>query len=442
VHRLRRVKALLTDTRAIGPDAGNSASGRTGDASPGQLVRDRLTWMTYLQLAVYGYFLYAFTPSVTLLRDDEHTSRAVSGLHGTGLAIGAMLTAVLGPRLISRFGRARMIWVALAILSLGVVIFVSCDVVSVTIAGAVVAGFGGTLVINIAIPILTAHHHGAAGGTAVTEANGLGAACGIIAPLLVGGAVAVGIGWRAGVLVTVVFAAGVAVFFASRFSASKVRPDAIPTAPVTPHPEGRRMSREFWRACFVIVMTNAIEFSMTIWSSDVLTHHDGLSKGTAATGVTAIVAGMTAGRLGSGRATLRYHPDTLLLFVFGVTIVGFGAFWASTNPVVAFGGLFIAGLGISLQYPLAITRTVGYSDGRPDLATAYAALGGGFAVGAAPFGLGALADHVGSHTAMTAVPVFVVLGAIGVATARRPPRPVNVAVAAQPLPLVIGDATA
>jgi MFS family permease len=393
--------------------------------------------MTYLQLAIYGYFLYAFAPSVTLLRDDEHTSRAISGLHGTGLAVGAMLTAVIAPRLISRFGRARMIWVALGILSLGVFVFVSCDVVAVTISGALIAGFGGTLVINIAVPILTAHHRGAAGGAAVTQANGLGSACGILAPLLVGGAVSIGVGWRAGVLVTVVFAAVVAMIFGRR-----VRLDEIPAAPTHPHPDGGRLSREYWRACFVLVMTNAIEFSMTIWSSDVLTHHDGLSKGTAATGVTAIVTGMTIGRLSSRRYTLRYTADTLLLFAFGVNIVGFGVFWISTNPFLAFVGLFITGLGISLQFPLAITRAVGFSDGRPDLATAYAALGGGFAVGFAPFGLGALADHIGSHTAMTVVPVFALLAAAGVATTRRPPDAVRVAVAAQTLPVVIGDATA
>lgn len=429
MHRLRRVEALLTKDTATNPDADTAASGR--------FVRDRLTWMTYLQLAIYGYFLYAFAPSVTLLRDDEHTSRAISGLHGTGLAVGAMLTAVIGRRLVARFGRAAMMWVSLGILCIGVVVFVSCDVVAVTIAGALLAGFGGTLVINIAVPILTAHHRGAAGAAAVTQANGLGSACGILAPLLVGGAVSIGVGWRSGVLVTVVFAAVVVVVFARR-----VDPDAIPAAPVQPHTRGARLSREYWRACFVIVMTNAIEFSMTIWSSDVLNHHDGLSKGTAATGVTAIVTGMTIGRLSSGRLTLRYAADTLLLFAFGVTLVGFGVFWISTNPVLAFVGLFIAGLGISLQYPLSITRAVGFSGGRPDLATAYAALGGGFAVGAAPFGLGALADHIGSHTAMTVIPVFVVLAAIGVATARRPPSAVNIAVAAQTRPVVIGDATA
>jgi MFS family permease len=368
---------------------------------------------------------------VTGTRDDEHTSRAISGLHGTGLAVGAMLTAVLAPRLISRFGRARMMWVALTIMSAGVIIFVSCDVVAVTIGGALLAGFGGTLVLNISVAVLTAHHAGAAGGAAVTQANGLGSACGIFAPLLVGGAVSIGIGWRSGVLVTVVIAIAVVAVFGRRVDIDAVLPAKEHDAART----SRRLSREYWRACFVLVMTNAIEFSMTIWSSDVLNHHDGLSKGTAATGVTAIVTGMTVGRLSSGRLALRYAADTLLLCAFGLTIAGFGIFWISTNPVLAFVGLFVVGLGISLQFPLAITRAVGFSDGRPDLATAYAALGGGFAVGAAPFGLGALADHIGSHTAMLVVPVFVALAAVGVVTARRPPE----TVAASAVPIAFGD---
>ena len=324
-----------------------------------------------------------------------------------------------------------MMWVALAIMSAGVVVFVSCAVVAVTIGGALLAGFGGTLVLNISVAVLTAHHTGAAGGAAVTQANGLGSACGIFAPLLVGGAVSIGVGWRAGVLVTVALAIAVAAIFGRR-----VDVDAI--AAVQQHDAAnasRRLSREYWRACFVLVMTNAIEFSMTIWSSDVLNHHDGLSKGTAATGVTAIVTGMTIGRLSSGRLALRYATDTLLLCVFGLTIAGFGIFWISTNPVLAFVGLFVVGLGISLQFPLAITRAVGFSDGRPDLATSYAALGGGFAVGAAPFGLGALADHVGSHTAMLVVLVFVALAALGVVTARRPPK----TVAASAVPIAFGD---
>ncbi|HTC70669.1 MAG TPA: MFS transporter, partial [Acidothermaceae bacterium] len=388
-------------------DAANSASA--------SVVRDRLTWKVYSQLAIYGYFLYAFTPSVTLLRDDEHTSRAVSGLHGTGLAVGAMLTALIAPRLIARFGRALIMWVALGLLCAGAIAFVSCDVVAVTIAGALIAGVGGTLALNIGVAVLTDHHRGPAGGAAVTQMNGLGSACGIFAPLLVGGAVSIGIGWRAGLLVTVVLAIAVAVIFGRT-------PKDAAEAPVHVRKirEKGPLSKEFWRACGVLVMTNAIEFSMTIWSSDVLNHHDGLSKGTAATGVTAIVTGMTIGRLSSARLTLRHGVDRLLIYAFGLTIVGFGVFWVSTNPYLAFVGLFISGLGISVQFPLSITRAVGFSDGRPDLATAYASLAGGFAVAVAPFGLGAFADHVGSHTAMLVVPAFALLAIVGVGTTKGP----------------------
>ena len=56
-----------------------------------RLDRDRLTWLAYLQVAAYGYFLYGFGPTVSLLRDEQGISRTLSGLHGTALAVGALL---------------------------------------------------------------------------------------------------------------------------------------------------------------------------------------------------------------------------------------------------------------------------------------------------------------------------------------------------------------
>jgi len=410
----------------------NGAGADTSSTSA-LLVRDRLTWLIYLQLATYGFFLYAFTPSVTLLRDDEHVSRAISGLHGTGLAVGAVVAGAVLSRLVARFGRARLMRVGTVVLCLGIVIFVSCTIVAITITGAVVAGFGGTVVVNLSAAMLTSHHPGAAGGSAVTEANGIGSGLGIVAPLLISATIAIRLGWRAGVLIAILLAIAVRIAF---------RRDALPDdrAVATRHTVAvsKRMSPEFWRATGVLVMTTAIEFSMTIWSSDVLQNHDGLSKGTAATGVTAIVAGMTLGRLASKRFTLRYSADALLLCVFGITFVGFFAFWISSMVWLGFLGLFVIGLGISLQFPLAITRAIGFSHDRADVATGYAALGTGFAIGVAPFALGAFADSAGSHTAMLVVPVFVVLGAIGVATTKSAPTPISDGVR----PLAIGDVPA
>ncbi len=386
-------------------------------ATTGALSRDRITWMVYLQLGVYGYFLYAFAPSVTLLRDDEHISSAISGLHGTAFAIGGVIAGLICTRLVHRFGRGLVMWMSLALLCVGISVFVSCRIVEWTIAGALISGLAGALVVNMSASSLTAHHHGAAGGTAVTEANGFASGAGIFAPLLIGLFVGVGLGWRAGVLVTLLLIAVVAVIFGR-----SVPLDALGVAS-TQRQQNQRLPVEYWRAWAVLVMTTATEFSMTIWSSDVLRHHDGLSKGIAATGVTAIVAGMTLGRLGSGRLVLRYGLGALLLVAFAVTLVGFTIFWTASVGWLAFIGLFVTGLGISLHFPLGITRAIGFSQGHPDQATSYIALGNGMAIALAPFGLGAFADHVGSHTAILVVPVFVILAAIGVATGRRTPTP-------------------
>ncbi len=345
--------------------------------------RDRLTWMVYSQIAIYGFSLYSFAPAVTLLGDDEHISKAVAALHGTGLAVGTVVAGVLAPRLIRRFGRVRMMWAALTTLSAGVLVMVSCDVVPITIGGAVLSGIGGTLIGNLAVALLTAHHGGALGRASVTESTGVGATVGTFAPLCVGGSIAIGLGWRAAMLGTVALTIAVAMVFGR--SVPRDQPSAH-AAPVQNKPG--RLPLEYWRACMVLVMTTAVEFSMTIWTSDVLHNHDGLSKGTAATGVTAIVAGMAIGRLSCSRLALRYSADGLLLTSYAVMLVGFTAFWISTTPVLSFAGLFVSGLGISLHFPLGITRMVAFSDGRPDVATSVASLGAGLAIGIAPFGLG------------------------------------------------------
>lgn len=407
----------------------NTADVDTSSASA-LLVRDRVTWLVYLQLATYGFFLYAFTPSVTLLRDDEHVSRAISGLHGTGLAVGAVVAGAALSRLVGRFGQPRLMRAGSIILCLGIAIFVSCTIVAITITGAVVAGFGGSILVNLSAAMLTSHHPGPAGGAAVTEANGIGSGLGIVAPLLISAAIAMHLGWRAGILVAILLALAVRVAF---------RQDAFPGERRQPSPRPVHapsgMSARFWRAVGVLVMTTSIEFSMTIWSSDVLQNHDGLSKGLAATGVTAIVAGMTLGRLGSKRFTLRYSADALLLSVFAVTFVGFFTFWMSSIIWLGFVGLFVVGLGISLQFPLAISRAIGFSGNRGDLAAGYAALGAGLAIGVAPFALGAFADQVGSHTALLVVPVFVMLAATGVAWSKRERRSADPAV----IPVSVGD---
>ncbi|MBX6371182.1 MAG: MFS transporter [Acidothermus sp.] len=380
--------------------------------------RDRVTWLAYTQFALYGYFLYSFTPAVDLLRTDEHLTRAIAALHGTAMAVGGVLVGVLAPWLINRFGRRIVLWAALGTMCLGVALLTGLPLLPLTLGGAVLGGFGGVLLGNVSTAILSAHHPGSRGAAAITEGTGIGSGVGLLAPLLLGAAIALRLGWRSGMLLLVVFAGAAALVFAT--STEPPEPLALTTGARGPRP---RMPRAFWWACGVLVLTTSIEFSLTIWTSDVLHGHIGVSRAAATAGVTVLIVGMTVGRLTTSPLTLRYSADLLLVAAFLLTLVGFGIFWTAHTAVVAYVGLLVTGFGIALHYPLAISRIVRASGGHPDLATSYASLGGGAAIGLAPFALGAVADHVGSHTAMLLVPVFAALGITLVPASSTTPRP-------------------
>ncbi|MFZ5851390.1 MAG: MFS transporter, partial [Actinomycetota bacterium] len=94
--------------------------------------------------------------------------------------------------------------------------------------------------------------------------------------------------------------------------------------------------------------------------------------------------------------------------------LGFAVFWTAPWAWLAFLGLAVTGLGISLHFPLGISLAIAAADGATDLATARASYAAGLAVGVAPLALGALADRVGVHLAFLLVPVLLVIAAAGV----------------------------
>jgi fucose permease len=187
------------------------------------------------------------------------------------------------------------------------------------------------------------------------------------------------------------------------------QPAAVRTSAV------RDLSRRFWLNQVAGVCAGAIEFCLTLWCATLLRDRAGLSAGVAATGVTAVVAGMAVGRAVGGPFALRVPIDRLILAAFGTNLVGFAIFWVTADPVLMFAGLAVAGLGVSLQFPLISARGIELSGGQAELAGAVNMFGSGIAVGTAPFALGFLSDRVGIHAAYLLVPVFILAAAAAVA---------------------------
>ncbi|WP_255491754.1 MULTISPECIES: sugar MFS transporter [unclassified Actinotalea] len=383
-----------------------------------RLVRDRLTLSLYGPFITWGWFLYGFSPAVPLIADEQGISRGQAGLHGTTMACGTIATGLVSSRVAQRYGRRNQALVGGVVLSVGIALLLWGSVLPATLAACFVISVGGNLMISAAQPALSVHN-GAAGSAAVTEANGMGAMVGLLAPLALGAAVGAGLGWRPAVAMTAALAVASALVILrvrvdgamGRGTVARATVTAQDGTDVAPH---HGYGRTFWFFWVALLCGTAIEFATTFWASDLLIQRTGAPPALAAASVAALVAGMTASRFVVGPLSTRKAPEKLLAVGFVLAGAGWLVFWTATTPVLAIAGLVLAGLGYGTHYPLAVSLTLRASDGRPDQAQALASVGTGASVAIAPFLLGTLADSFGAHSAFLLVPVLVLVGLVAV----------------------------
>lgn len=380
---------------------------RTAAALP-RLHRDRFTGTMYGVFVTWGWLLYSFNPSVPLLARELGVSNAAAGLHGTAMAVGALAAAALTPRAVLRLGRRTTLVVAAVVVAAGIALLTTGWVLAATLTGMAVVAVGGNMAVSAAQAGL-AGHHGRSASAAVTEANGVGSGVGLIGPLAVGACVAAGWGWRPAVAVTAVLALGTALLV-RRLPLTGVlaRRGTVAAGPaVAGAARAVRASRWF---LVTVVAALALENATTYWATDLVRERTGAGAGIATATTAGLVAGMTIIRFVVGPLSLRVSPARLLAGAFGVAIAGWAVLWTATTAPVALAGLFLAGLGYGAHYPLGVALLLGASGGATDAAQARATVGGGLAIGVAPFVLGALADAVGAHTAFLVVPVLALVG--------------------------------
>lgn len=381
------------------------------------LRRDRLTWLVYSQLGAYGFFLYAFGAGQPLLQAEQGTSGGIAGLHGTALAIGAIIAGAVTPRAAHRFGAMKGARFSLAIFVVGIAIIVFAPPVWLTLPGALVTGFGGSLSINLQTPLLLNHHRGPAGEQAFSEANGSGAFLGAFSVLLVGFLAEQGLSWRWGMLIAILMV-GLARLFLAR---------GLPDEH-TPAAEGHQrgtLPRRYWIGWIGLVAMIGSEFSVSFWAAKLIEQRTLIELGSSTSIVMVFSAGIGLGRLFGGRLTHRFHPDRVLLSVLGLTAAGFAIFWTSTLPLLSLIGLFVIGLGIALQYPVGVVRLIAASDGLDELAVGRVGLGAGMAIATAPWLLGFMADHMGVINAYLLVPVLLAIAVTCTVIAPTPRRKVE-----------------
>ena len=385
----------------------------TASPNPGRRPHlDRITWITYLQLSLFAFFLYGFGATQALLRDEQGTSRTIASLHAIVFAAANVVAGLLIPRLMERWGRGRVIRYAVIVMSLGIAVYTAPFGLPASMIGIALVSCGGVSLVATANAFIL-DYQGSAGPAALTQANALAALFGFLVPLIIGLTTALAWGWRTGLWALIV-ALLVTEFLRSRqpqtprlHLAQAPRPQHPTTTGHSGH-DHSPMPRRFWWSLGVVGLLLATEFTLTLWSADLLRERAGLGPAAAAASLAAVTGGMFCGRIVGSRLAQRWSVDRLLVSSIVLTLSAFFVAWTFTRAWVIVTALFVVGLGIAVHWPIGVSRAVASSGGRIDRASGLSSVAAGVAGGIAPFVLGVLSDQIGFHLAFLTVPVLLV----------------------------------
>lgn len=363
---------------------------------PQPFHRDRPTWLLYLLLAFYAYFLNILGPLTPFLRSELGLSYTVSSLHFAAFAVGMLGVGLGGHLVIKRLGRWHALWIATAGLSLGALLLVAARTPVFTISASLLMGLVGSLIIAI-VPAALSDRHGELRAIPLSEANVSGSLAATIAPLMVG-LFARSVGdWRLALVSAAVLPVLLYLFLGRGVSG------AVDVAEASPGRSRQRLTVLFWIYWSALVLAVAAEFCMIFWSADYLETVLGLSKAEAAQAVSIFLAAMIIGRVAGSRLVQRFSTSTVVSAAILLAGVGFLVFWKSGTVTLVLIGLFVTGLGIASLYPLILALAIGAAPNNSNQASARTTLASGTAILILPLVLGRLADAFGIQLAYAVV---------------------------------------
>lgn len=385
---------------------------------PRTFHRDRFTWLAYLSLAIYGYFLNVLGPITPFLKEELKLNYTVSSFHFTAFAIGILLIGLGGHLVIQRMGRQRSLWLGLFGMSLSAVILLLGRNAVLTIGASFLMGLIGSLILAI-VPAALADQHGDMKAVALSEANVIASLFATFAPLMVGWFAASFLGWRLAMWIIV----GVPALLFLGLG----RDSGPQTASAPARSTGSKSSLPglFWLYWVSIVLAVSVEFCMVFWSANYLEQILGLSKASAAQAVSLFLGAMILGRVLGSRLVQRFSSRAVVVVSILIAAIGFLFFWRSEMPWLGLSGLFLTGLGVANLYPLILSLAISAAHGNTVQAGARATLASGTAILALPLILGGFADSVGIRPAYALVlflliMVFVIIQIAGKSTQTQP----------------------
>jgi fucose permease len=334
---------------------------------------------------------------IPFLQEEFALSYRVVSLHSSAVALGVIVTALFGRRVIRPLGRRRSLWLGAGGMAVGAFLLCLSPGAWASIPSCLLIGLCGGLIPSV-VPAILSDLHGEARRHAFAEQAILAYSFAIVGPLLTGLSVAQGFGWRPAVAFGGLIGAALIVLF---------RNIAIPEAHAAQSAARKPLPPAFWAYCALLGFSCSFEFSVLLWSPSFLERVVGFSAAEAATWAAGFFVGVLAGRIALRALLHRFAPQAILLAAFATGIVGFLLYWGAATPWAAVPGIVMLGLCVAPQYPLTMALALGAAAGNNDAAAQRLTLAFGLAVLLAPAVLGVLADVVGLRLAHLTLPLLV-----------------------------------
>lgn len=357
-------------------------------------IRNRYTWVLYILLALYAYFINIPGPITPFLRDELKLSYTATSLHFSAFAAGILVVGLAGHLVIDRIGRRFSLAVGAIGLGLGALLLVVGRDPVVTVTAIFLMGCVGSLILAVVPPALSEEHEENS-AVAISEANVLSSVVAAAAPLLVGWLAGFWIGWRLALIVAALLAVavGIGLFRLGGTSRGGV---------AVQRPAGGLPGR-FWFYWICLVLAVSVEFCMVFWSADFMEGTLGMARASAAQAVSLFLLGMIIGRFVSSRLLAHYPASRVVLGSVLMALAGFLLYWNAASSVAGMVGLALTGLGTAGLYPLILSMAIRSAPGREAQAGARTTLASGTAILALPLALGRLADIIGLKPAFAVV---------------------------------------
>lgn len=386
-------------------------------ALPPPFLRDRSTWALYLLLGFYAFVISTFGAFMPFLRLELDLSYTQASQHSSLFALGLLLSSLSADRLAHQLGAARLLWGGTFGMALGLTLVLLAPSSLWSLSGFFLIGVLGALAL-IQISAVLSAKHGPNRTRAISEANVLASFCAVLAPLTIGAAEGLELGWRAGVGLAPVYLALLALLFGrTHFPARAARE---PSASFRSEP----LPGRYWRHWATILLCVGAEFGVMFWAVDFLGVGGRFTPAGASLALSGFLGTMLLGRILGTRLAARLEPKEVVLTSLIVALVGFVAYWLGSAPWLQLVGILVTGLGVANLYPFNVALALGSVSGDAMSASARISLGSGSAILLSPIILGAVADRTSLQAAQGLLPLLLLLALLNLFwLPRRAPEP-------------------